>query len=340
MKVRLAKLLGKTRLASTVLRLRRVSGASWITVLSYHRAGTPGVRCEYDEGVVDVVPEVFDRQLAFLKRTCSVITLEEMLGFVHGARLPDNPVLLTFDDGYRDNHDVVLPILQRHGVQGTFFIATSYIEERRLFWWDRIHYVVKASRKEALELDYPRAMRFSLASNEERGAAAFALARIVKDDFGLDLERFLDGMTRAADVLLSREEERRRADALLMTWDHVRALRRGGMAIASHTSTHRVLQTLPRAALDWELATSKKKLEDVLGEPIRAISYPVGKAIGASRHIREAVAQAGYELGFSNCSGVNDAFRFDPLDARRVATDGAVSDADFHGMIAVPYLAT
>jgi peptidoglycan/xylan/chitin deacetylase (PgdA/CDA1 family) len=269
-----------------------------------------------------------------------VIDHDQMLAFAGGAKLPRNPVHITFDDGYLDNHDVVLPLLQRHGLKATFFITTSYLEERRLFWWDRINLLVKTSRKEVLELDYPRAMKLPIAGPAERNAAIRALSRVIKDHYDLDLERFLEAVATAAGVALSREEERRRADSLLMTWDHVRALRRAGMDVQSHTMTHRVLQTLSPKALAYELTSSKKALEAVLDEPVRSISYPVGKPISSTPHIRDAVRDAGYALGFSNCSGVNHSWKFDPFDARRVATDAAESDADFRAMIAVPYLAT
>jgi peptidoglycan/xylan/chitin deacetylase (PgdA/CDA1 family) len=340
MKLQLAQMLGRTGLAPALLALRRLSASPWITVLGYHRAGEVGAETEYDPGVVDVSPEAFERQLVFLKRSCTVIDHDQMLAFRRGVRLPRNPVHITFDDGYLDNHDVVLPLLQRHGVKATFFITTSYIEERRLFWWDRINLLVKTSRKEVLEIDYPRPMKLPLGLPAQRNAAIRSLTRVIKDHYDLDLERFLECVATAAGVELSRDEERRRVDQLLMTWDHVRALRRAGMDVQSHTKTHRVLQTLAPAALSRELADSKKTLEGVLEERVRSISYPVGKPIRSTPHIRDAVRGAGYELGFSNCSGVNLAWKFDPFDARRVATDAAESDADFHAMIAVPYLAT
>jgi peptidoglycan/xylan/chitin deacetylase (PgdA/CDA1 family) len=233
----------------------------------------------------------------------------------------------------------VLPILQRHGLRAVFFVATSYVEQRRLFWWDRINVLLKASRKEVLDVQYPRFRRLSLAgSGRARSTAIQVLLRTVKDTYALDLERFLEHVAAAADVNISREEERRRVDGLLMTWDHVRALRRAGMDVQSHTSTHRVLQTLTPRALAEELAGSRAMLEDVLGEPVRAISYPVGHPIASAPRIREAVVAAGYELGFSNCTGANDMRSFDPLDARRLAADSAKSAADFESMIALPGL--
>jgi len=340
MKLQLAQLLGKTRLAPALLTVRRLGVSPWVTVLGYHRAGNVGAETEYDDGVVDVTPEAFDAQLAFLKRSCNVVSLEQMLAYARGGKLPKNPVHITFDDGYLDNHDVVMPALLRHGLTASFFITTSYVEERRLFWWDRVNFIVKSSKRDTLELEHPRAMRLPLGSKAERQAAIRAVIRVIKDHFALDLERFLAHVAEAADVELSREEERRRVDAMLMTWDHVRGLLRGGMSVGSHTCTHRVLQTLPREDLADELGRSREILEGVLGESVRAISYPVGKPLGAAPEIRAAVRAAGYELGFTNCTGVNHTWSFDALDAKRVSTDAAACEADFRAMIAVPYLAT
>src|SRR5690349_19300851 len=118
MKVQLAQMLGRTGLAPALLALRKLSPSSpWITVLGYHRAGEVGADTDYDPGVVDVTPEAFERQLVFLKRSCTVVDHDQMLAFRQGVRLPRNPVHITFDDGYLDNHDVVLPLLKKHGLK-------------------------------------------------------------------------------------------------------------------------------------------------------------------------------------------------------------------------------
>jgi peptidoglycan/xylan/chitin deacetylase (PgdA/CDA1 family) len=343
-KLRLARALGRTGLAPVLLAAQRWTASPFIKVLGYHSARKDDAAgAQYDEGVVDLTPEGFERKLDFLARSCSVITLDELRGFVssRGARrLPPNPVLLTFDDGYLDNHDVLLPALARRGMTAVFFIATSYIEERRLFWWDRVNFLLKTSTKERLELTYPERMSLPLRPAAARAATIRTVLRIIKDRFGLDLERFLAHLAEAADVSLSREDERRRVDALMMTWDHVRALRRAGMDVQSHTTTHRVLQTLTPTDLAFELTTSRAKLGEVLGEPVHAVSYPVGRSLEWEPHIREAVRAAGYELGFSNCTGVNHTWSFDPLNMRRMSTDGASTDTQFQSMIAVPYLGT
>jgi peptidoglycan/xylan/chitin deacetylase (PgdA/CDA1 family) len=278
--------------------------------------------------------------MALVSRSFDVVGIDDLIAFRRGARLPKNPLLVTFDDGYRDNYEAALPVLKKHGVRAVFFIATHYMTERRLFWWDRINYVLKRSPRDAVTLSYPEPATLPLTGHERARARAIRRAlRVVKDHHALDLERFLTELAEAAGVSLSREDERAIVDRLLMTWDEVRALRAAGMDVQSHTSTHRVLQTLPDDALDRELRGSREVLEAELREPVRAVSYPVGKPLRLTPHIRTAVRRAGYELGFSNGTGINHAWDTDPLDIRRISLDAGLSFAFFRTMLALPYLA-
>lgn len=319
-----------------LLRLRGVVRSDWLTVLTYHRVADPRAASSLDDGVVDARPDAFDRQLAYLGRHCSVIGLDDLLEFRKGAPLPPNPVLITFDDGYLDNIEVALPILQRHGMKAVFFIATSYVNERRLFWWDRVSYMLKQSTKDVLELTYPRKMTLPLGAERERSQRR--ILSLIKLHFGLDLQRLLDDVEKASGVSLSAEAERQKVDEILMTWDHVRALKRAGMAVESHTRTHRVLQTLSPKDLADELGGSREELEGVLGSKVSAVAYPV-RGLHFASEVRAAIRAAGYELGFSTGRGMNHAWRFDPLDVKRMSLERDLPDSYFHGMVALPYFA-
>ncbi|HVJ16422.1 MAG TPA: polysaccharide deacetylase family protein, partial [Polyangiaceae bacterium] len=150
---------------------------------------------------------------------------------------------------------------------------------------------------------------------------------------------FLDGLAESCGVELSRAEERRLADTVLMTWPQVKTLRAAGMDVQSHTSTHRVLQTVPERELLDELGSARELLEGILREPVRTISYPVGNPLRDAPYIKNAVRAAGYDLGFSNGTGVNHRWSFDPLDAKRISLDRGLTDPFFRAMMAVPYLA-
>jgi peptidoglycan/xylan/chitin deacetylase (PgdA/CDA1 family) len=98
-----------------------------ITVLLYHRV-TDAVRDNLSVGI-----EQFDRQMALIRRHCQVLSLDEVLDASVIPRSRRPLVCVTFDDGYRDNHDIAVPILMRHQVPAAFFVATGMIGTDRPF---------------------------------------------------------------------------------------------------------------------------------------------------------------------------------------------------------------
>jgi peptidoglycan/xylan/chitin deacetylase (PgdA/CDA1 family) len=334
---RLAELLDASGALSMALALRSVASLPWLTVLTYHRVNPSTAGGELDADVIDATPQQFDRQLALLASRFRFVGLDDVLAFTRGRPLPPNPVLITFDDGYRDTYSHALPILKRHRARAVFFIATWYLERRRMFWWDRIATMLARSQHDHVELSYPR--RMSLQLRGDRSSAARLLLDLVKTWHDLDVDRFLDGLAERCGSGWSDDEERQTADRLLLSWDEVRALSDAGMDVASHTRTHRVLQTLPDRSLREELRGSRLDLEAQLDRPVESIAYPVGYAV-TDRRVRAAIKESGYQLGFSNMTGVNHTVgRGDPYNIRRIAMSAHHPESFFRAMMALPYLA-
>jgi peptidoglycan/xylan/chitin deacetylase (PgdA/CDA1 family) len=293
----------------------------------------------FDDGVVDSAPDEFERHIKTIRRYFTPIGVDDVAASMDGGRLPKNPILVTFDDGYKDNLEVALPIMKRHGVKGVFFIATHYVSRRRMFWWDRINYLLKQSRRERIKVSYPDELELSLATPQERASAIRRALRIVKSHDGLNLEQFLETLANAAGVAWTNEIDREMAEAALMTWDQVRELRRAGMDVQSHTRTHRVLQTLNAAQLRDELQGSKADLEGELDAPISSISYPVGHRLAERHDVRSALEHAGYKLGFTNATGTHRMRRNgDPYDVNRIGLDFGTPDSLFRAQLAAPFL--
>jgi peptidoglycan/xylan/chitin deacetylase (PgdA/CDA1 family) len=337
---RLAHWLDRAGVLEVLLRIGTRSGVfPWLPVLNYHRVVDDAVRTTtpFDHDLM-VSPEQFDRQVGFLKRHFTLVGVDELCAFARGGECPKNAIAITFDDGYADNRRVALPILQRHGAKATFFIATDYLTNRRVFWWDRICYIVKRSAKEALELSYPRPLRFDLRSADGRAQAQRTLLTLVKHHFNLDIWRFLDELTTASGVEWNAELERRYADELLMTWDEVRELQKAGMSIGSHTRWHRVLKTMPADDLADELGESRRILEEQIGQPVQAVAYPAGDSI-AGTPIVDAVRAAGYQIGFSSCSGLNRRRQpVHPFDLNRLSVEVELTPSQFRGFLLLPFL--
>ena len=74
--------------------------------------------------------ELFKNQIEFMKNSFNVVTMEQVLENIQGEGmhgLPENALLLTFDDGYADNYTVAYPILEEYGLQGSFFYSRKNI---------------------------------------------------------------------------------------------------------------------------------------------------------------------------------------------------------------------
>ncbi len=339
----LARTLDRFGAFETVMSLRRITRLPWLTVISYHRIGArsgDGVGKDFDPGVFDASEEEFDRQMAYFARHFTVIGIDELCGGLAGGRLPANAALVTFDDGYLACHDTSVPILKKHGLKAVFFIATRFVSERRMFWWDRVGRAVRRAPGASLRIDYPEPLELPVGDDAKNDVALHRLLRIIKRRPGLDIEKYLAGLEAAAGVPLSLEEERATVDRLIMTWDHIRALADEGMDIGSPTRTHRVLQTLSAPELDDELRGSRLELERQVGRPVRSLAYPVGYTVLDRPELVAAVERAGYQVAFSNATGLNTGMRPHRLDVRRVATDYGMPDALFRAEVTLPRIGT
>jgi peptidoglycan/xylan/chitin deacetylase (PgdA/CDA1 family) len=72
----------------------------------------------------------------FFRQYFTVVSLEELLRKVESGEDVSGHLAITFDDGYKDNHDVAAVELRKRGLPATFFIATNFIESNSIPWWD------------------------------------------------------------------------------------------------------------------------------------------------------------------------------------------------------------
>jgi peptidoglycan/xylan/chitin deacetylase (PgdA/CDA1 family) len=331
---RIAQLLDRTRVTDVLLALRARTPPAWLTILTYHRVGTPSADDPLPDETFDASDGLFAEQIRFLSERFNFVSTDEVVEFLHGRSLPPNPAMITFDDGYRECLTGALPILQDYGARATFFIATDYIEQRKLFWWDRIGLLVSRATNDPIVLDYPMPMRLPKAE------AYKTLNGLVKSEVGLDLGRLMDHLEERSGASISSEEEQAMVDALIMTWDEIHQLSDAGMDIQSHTRSHRVLQTLLPEQLADELAGSRAVLEERMGLPVKTVAYPVGYRVNDAPSITRALDEAGYEAGYTNQTGPVPTWgSIDRFDVNRIAMSEIYQDAFFRSVMAFPPLA-
>jgi peptidoglycan/xylan/chitin deacetylase (PgdA/CDA1 family) len=261
----------------------------------------------------------FDRVCRWLAQWLQVLPLEEAVKRLRDGSLPARAAAITFDDGYADNHDVALPILQRHGLPATFFIATGFLDGGRM-WNDTVIESLRLARSDTLDLRairLPGLTSIDVGSLGARQAAVDRLLGAIKYLAPAQRDAAVTGVATAAAVELPRE--------LMLTSEQVRRLAEAGMGIGAHTVSHPILAALPPdAALD-EVAGSKQTLEVLLQRPVPLFAYPNGKPHqDYSQQTLEVVRACGFSAALSTAWGAatsaGDLFqlpRFTPWDEGR-----------------------
>ncbi len=84
----------------------------------------------------------FKRQLDYLENKYSIIQVQQLIDFKLGGRLPENACLLTFDDGYKDHFQFVMPELIKRKLQGSFFPPAKSVLEREILDVNSIHFIL------------------------------------------------------------------------------------------------------------------------------------------------------------------------------------------------------
>ncbi len=117
-----------------------------------------------------------------------------------------------------------------------------------------------------------------------------------------------------------------------MDWNQLRELASQGFDIGSHTDTHVDLGTADEQTARLELETSKRKLDEQLGKPVRLFAYPFGRRENISERARELVRQAGFACCISAAGGVNAPTSTSPFDLNRIVVGQGYAIPDQFGL--------
>ena len=299
------------RLAAALGRLRR-----WrcVLVLAYHRIGAAETSV-LDRSVFSADEETFDDQLRVLAREADVVDVADLR---NPSRLaPGRRVAVTFDDGYRDAYTAAFPLLRAHGIPATLFLATGFLDDPTVAWWDELAWMARTSERDVLDL--PGWLEAPLPLGPATGEAIAALTGRYKQLDAGRAEGFLAAVGEAAGT---GRAPRDLAAELWLTWPMVREMRDAGMRFGGHTATHPVLTRVGPSRLRAEVRGCARRLREETGGCMTLFSYPVGRPDSFGPAARECLRDAGVELAFSCYGGASAFAHWDPYDVRRASPPG------------------
>ncbi len=297
-------------------------------VLAYHRVMPDGAGTALNRGVISATRSGFAEQLRVLSRHFEVVGAESL--HVPSTRL-SRRVMLTFDDGYRDNYEVAFPLLREHGLPATFFLTTGFLDRPEVAWWDELAWMVRTSPRTELEAD-----EWLPASVPLQGDRRAAVAAVTTRYKSLDVAHAEAFLRHCGQVTGAGRCPAALAQDLWMTWDMAAEMRDAGMGIGGHTVTHPVLA---RAGVErqWaEVDGCRQRLEERLGVPMELFAYPVGLRDAFGHSTRHLLRRAEVRHAFSLYGGMLRGAPGDPLDVPRASVGLDAGAGMWRAAVAMP----
>lgn len=284
-----------------------------LSILIFHRVRTHPDPLFPDE------PDIrrFDAVISWLSRWFNVLPLDAAVMQLRSATLPARAAAISFDDGYADNVDNALPVLLRHHVPATFFVATSFLDGGRM-WNDSVIEALRYTERRFFDGRPWGLGVLPLETLEQRRCAVQSLLACSKYLEPVQRQEMVGQVQDWAGVALPND--------LMMRSEQLLDLRNAHMQIGAHTVSHPILERATDARARREIFGSKDDLQARLDQPVTLFAYPNGKpgTDYSARHVA-MVREAGYVAAVSTANGVSSIGsdphqlpRFTPWDRARL----------------------
>jgi peptidoglycan/xylan/chitin deacetylase (PgdA/CDA1 family) len=215
----------------------------------------------------------FEKHLIYYKKHFDIISMSEAFEMYRNNIIPKRKTItLSFDDGFKNNLDTALPILEKYNAKTTFFVCSICTQDMdvRSLWTEYINCLNYFHKNEVIEIgEY----KFKNSFDPAKGAY---LSNYIKE---LNKEQ----RDAVMNELITRYELKKKIQAIpeeywkLMTPEELKKFSQSKIVdIGSHGHLHYNLGSISLPDAEYELKTSKALLESAINKPIVSIAYPDG----------------------------------------------------------------
>lgn len=245
--------------------------------------------------------ELFRQQMQWLKANCQIIHPDEVEQQLLNPRRRKPPVLITFDDGFRDYHDNAYPILQELRIPALVFVATSFIDKGGMIWTDRVRLAAQRSTAK-LQLPWVDNKTFDMSRADDKRAFESASKRYLKTVSDAQRQVLLQEVLDRLQVDLPAVEAE--IGRQMLTWQEVRAVAEF-TTIGGHSHTHPILSRLPNDEAADEIQICRDRIASEIGVQPRFFAYPNGGTADYTKQVQVSTQSAGFRLAYSTRTGIN-----------------------------------
>jgi len=235
----------------------------------------------------------------YLCKSCKVISLDDFLDIHRDkATIPENAVVITFDDGYSDNYTTVYPILKKYKIPATIFLTANMIGTGKVLWPSKVKSTIINTKKQAVQIG---TKRWKLTTSGSREQAFQEICKSLKEMPEQPRNHKVDELITSLDVKVDDSELPQ-----MLTWEQVKEMSDNGITFGAHTLSHPVLTKIPLEDARKEIAESKRVLEEKIQKPVKYFAYPYGTETDFNEDIKNIVRDSGYTCALTFMDGYNN----------------------------------
>lgn len=255
-----------------------------------------------------ISPKHLDNILNVLAKKYNFISLADAVNMLMGEKpIKPHSLVLTFDDGYRNNLTHALPVLSKYNIPATIFLSTGHITRREPFWYDRMDYAIQHLHNDhEVQLD-SRVIRFTQ-KNRKSFAATFKELRYALKESPIN---YADTLIMINEIVIELENQAKQklSDIFevdpwtsLMSWDEIKKATQQGVTFGSHTVDHVLLGKLEENVIREQLIVSKEAIKIHTGMQCQFLCYPSGNF---SSEVVKIAQECGYTSAVTTIEGIN-----------------------------------
>jgi len=269
-------------------------------ILMYHRViASPSKLPYFVQPGMYVSTDSFEKQIVFLKKKYEVIFFGNLVEKLKNGEDVGGYCAITFDDGWLDNFTEAYPILTKHQVPATIFIATGFVGTDRVFWPEEICFYLEKmlASNSTVSSSVPSVNVFfnDIANfrNCYREVFMDKSIEILKGYLPSNREEILEYFRRVYDTnALPRQ---------MLSWNEVSEMQASGLInFGAHTENHVMLDQVPFETAVDEIMRSRLEIERQLDEKVKIFAYPNGNQ---NENIRCIIAEHGFDAAVTTCKG-------------------------------------
>lgn len=280
-------------------------------VLCYHRIADKKKILDRNNPLsgLEVHQDIFEEQISFLKKKFKILSLNDLKKHIEQKK-NDFAISITFDDGYLDNINLALPILEKYNVPATIFVITRFLEKKDFMWWyflwenlNNQKFIFINSKKIFLKNNADIINWYGILSKEvinlDYKEQKNYLDKVFGNQFNFNYKDLIFDLDQLIDLSKNKLIE-----------------------IGSHTLTHAKLTSLNDNEIFRELSISKKIIEEKIKKKVNFLAYPYGGSNEVNDKIIKITEEVGYQMAFSTKRSFEQSNNF--FDIPRINIDNNI----------------